>query len=469
MNARQPFPAGFAWGVSTAAFQIEGASTEDGRGPSIWDEFCATPGKVLHGDTGEIATDHYHRLDEDLDLLARLGVDVYRFSFSWSRVLPSGTGDPNPLGLAFYDRLVDGLVARGIRPVPTLYHWDLPLALQQEGGWESRSIVEAFAGYARLMGERYGDRATMWTTINEPWVAAYLGNAVGFHAPGKSDHRVAALVHHHMLLAHAAAAEVLNDVVPDAEVGIALNMSHIYPAVDTPASQEAARIAFSQLAGSFLDPLQHGHYPVGLGEFDAFWAVGGGIVEPGDLERIAAPLGFLSINEYHPRYVVAAEDLDAARLAGFSGGTPSPFAMGLPYLDVEPPGVRRTTMGWMIVPEGLTDLLVAVGERCPGIPLYISENGTTALDFRDHFGRVLDSTRIDYLDGHIRAAGRAIERGADLRGYFLWSFLDNFEWAEGYSQRFGLVYVDYPTQDRTPKASFDWYRDVIASNAVGSE
>ncbi len=382
-------------------------------------------------------------------------------------MLPAGRGAVNEAPLAFYDRLVDGLVARGIRPVPTLYHWDLPQALQEEGGWESRSTIDAFAEYARLMGARYGDRASMWTTINEPWVAAYLGYAIGVHAPGVADFARAARVHHHLLLAHAAAAEALEQTVVDPRIGIALNMSHIYPALDTDASRAAASVAFEQLAGSFLEPLQNGRYPSGLGEFDEHWAEGAGIVEAGDLERIARPLAFLSINEYHPRFAIGPAELDTARLAGFVGGEPSPFSVGLPYLDVEPPGIAHTTMGWMIEPRGLTDLLVAVAERAPGLPLYISENGCTANDYRDHAGRVQDDARIAYLDGHLRACAAAIERGVPLQGYFLWSFLDNFEWAEGYSQRFGIVYVDYPTQDRTPKASFHWYRDVIAADAVG--
>ncbi|RZT66469.1 beta-glucosidase [Microcella alkaliphila] len=456
----------FLWGVSTAAYQIEGAAAEDGRGPSIWDTFSHEPGRVLHGDTGDIATDHYHRLEEDLDLLNELGVDVYRFSFSWSRVLPTGRGKVNERGLEFYDRLIDGLLERGILPVPTLYHWDLPQVLQDEGGWAATATVDAFVEYAAVMAARYASRVRMWTTINEPWVATYLGNAIGVHAPGNRDHDIAARVHHHMLVAHAAAAARIRSAVEGASVGIALNMSHIYSAVDSPASDRAAALAFDQLVMSFLEPLRSGRYPEGIAGFSDRWTVGAGIVEEGHLAAIAGSLDFLSINEYHPRYVIDPTDIDAARLAGFTGGTPSPFALGLPYLDVEPAGVAHTVSGWMIDPRGLTDLLLRVSELVPELPLYISENGATALDYRDQTGHVVDDARVDYLDGHIRAALDAVDRGADLRGYFAWSFLDNFEWAEGYSQRFGLVYVDYPTQERTPKRSFEWYRALIEEHTL---
>ncbi|MFI8593160.1 GH1 family beta-glucosidase [Microbacterium sp. NPDC078428] len=463
-----PFPADFAWGVSTAAYQIEGAAAEDGRGPSIWDTFSHTPGRVRHGDTGDVATDHYHRLDEDLDLLADLGAQVYRFSFSWSRVLPTGRGDVNEKGLEFYDRLIDGLLTRGIRPIPTLYHWDLPQALEEEGGWESRSTVDAFAEYATLMGARYGDRVSMWTTINEPWVLTYLGYAIGAHAPGKSDTTAAARVHHNILLAHAAGAAALRATVTDASIGIALNMSEIYPALDTPASTEAAGIAFDQLVTSYLSPLTGGAYPTNLMGYSALWAEGAGIVAPGDLAAIAAERpDWLSINEYHPRYVVAPEDLSTARLEGWVGEPGTPFTIGQPFIDVTRGSAPKTVMGWIIEPHGLRDILVRISRQHPDLPLYISENGYAGADFLDQSGAAKDPERIEYLRGHIAAAGQAIADGVDLRGYFLWSFLDNFEWAEGYLPRFGIVYVDYPTGLRTPKSSFDWYRGVIASKAVG--
>lgn len=457
------FPGGFRWGVSTAAYQIEGAAAEDGRGPSIWDTFSRIPGRVRRGETGDIATDHYHRLEEDLDLIERLGVDVYRFSLAWSRLLPAGRGVTNPAGIAFYDRLIDGLLAKGVTPVPTLYHWDLPQALQDEGGWASRAVVDDFGAYAELVAERFGDRVPMWTTVNEPWVATYLGHALGVHAPGISDPATSAAAHHHMLLAHARATGPLR--ATGAEVGIALNMSHVRPAVDSEASRAAAALAFDQLAMSFVLPLRDGRYPEAIPGYSERWASGGELVRDGDLAAIRGTLDFLSLNEYHPRYVVAPEDLAQARAAGFTGSAePAPFALGLPFLDLEPPGVRRTVTGWMIEPQGLADLLRVVGEALPGVPLYVSENGTTAVDYRGHDGRVQDPDRIDFLAGHIAACHDAIASGVDLRGYFVWSLLDNFEWSEGYAARFGIVYVDYPSRERTPKTSFDWYRGVIAAN-----
>jgi beta-glucosidase len=342
----------------------------------------------------------------------------------------------------------------------------LPLALQDAGGWENRCIVDAFVEFTDLVAGRFGDRVSMWTTINEPWVMTYLGYAFGAHAPGKSDWRAAAAVHHHVLLAHAASTARFRQLLPQAQVGIALNMSHIYPAVSSTASVRAADVAFDQLVNSFLDPIMTGRYPGNLEHFSAWWQVGAGIVEEGDLARIATPLDFLTINEYHPRYVVDAADLDDARLLGYAGEPGSPFAIGQPFVDVDPPSRSKTLMGWIVEPNGLRDLLVTMAKKFPGLPLYISENGAAYADYLDQNSRVVDTERTDYLDGHLRAAHEAIGSGVDLRGYFLWSFLDNFEWAEGYSKRFGIVYVHYPTGDRTPKASFDWYRSVIAENAV---
>jgi beta-glucosidase len=461
------FPEGFLWGVSTAAYQIEGAAAEGGRGPSIWDTFSHEPGRVRHGDTGDVATDHYHRLNEDLDLLSALGAKVYRFSFSWSRVLPAGRGDVNEEGLVFYDRLIEGLLDRGIIPIPTLYHWDLPQGLEDEGGWESRSTVEAFGEFAAIMGARYGDRVSMWTTINEPWVLTYLGYALGLHAPGKASVDSAARVHHNILLAHASGAAALRSTVTNPSIGIALNMSEIYPAADTEATRGAAALAFDQLVTSFLAPLMGGKYPTGLAEYSAQWVEGAGVVEDGDLATIAAQRpDWLSINEYHPRYVVAPEDLDAVRVDGWVGEAGTPFTIGQRFVDVTRGSAPKTIMGWILEPQGLRDILVRISGLYPNLPLYISENGYAGADFLDQNGAANDPERVDYLRDHITAAGEAIAAGVDLRGYFLWSFLDNFEWAEGYMTRFGIVYVDYPTGLRTPKTSFAWYRGVIASNAV---
>jgi beta-glucosidase len=461
------FPDGFLWGVSTSSYQIEGAVHAGGRGPSIWDTFCRLPGKVFHGDTGDVACDHYHRLEEDLDLLARLGTRVYRFSLAWPRIQPSGTGRPNEEGLAFYDRLMDGLLRRGILPVPTLYHWDLPQALQDRGGWANREVIVWFEDYARVVATRFAGRVQMWTTINEPWVIAYLGYGLGMHAPGIADPGQAAAAHHHLLLAHAAGMAAIRRADPHAKVGIALNMSHIYPYSDRAFDQRAATLADLQLNASFLHPLTRaGAYPDEMPLLHDRWRKGAGLVLDGDHALMADPPDFLSINTYHPRYVCDPASTTEARTAGYSGGFAAPFSMGLPFADVEPPGRPKTDMGWMIEPRGLTDLLLRLAADAPGLPLYISENGASGADYPNPAGEVLDPERVDYLDGHLRAALAAMKQGVDLRGYWAWSFLDNFEWSFGYSRRFGLVYVDYPSGRRIPKSSFDWYRNVIARNAL---
>ncbi|MGI4732685.1 MAG: GH1 family beta-glucosidase [Janthinobacterium lividum] len=460
------FPAGFAWGVSTAAYQIEGAVGEGGRGESIWDRFSHSPGAVLHGDTGDVACDHYHRLDEDLDLLATLGVQVYRFSLAWPRIQPSGRGEANAAGIAFYDRLIDGLLARGIKPVPTLYHWDLPQALQDEGGWASRAIVDAFADYATVAFAAFGDRVDTWTTINEPWVATYFGYRIGIHAPGIKDPAVAAAAHHHMLLAHASAVERYRSTGAGGAIGIALNLMQVYPTSDHPDDVAAAALADAQLNTSFLMPLFTGGYPQALCALEPFWDEGRGIVQPGDLERLLGKTDFLSVNFYHPRYVCAPGRVTDARVAGFDGGLEAPMSFGLPMIDVQPARARKTLIGWIIEPAGFRDLLVRLGRDYPGVPLYISENGASYADYADQSGEVRDQERIAYLRDHIGACGEAIASGVDLRGYWLWSFMDNFEWSMGYSQRFGIVHVDYPTQNRTPKASFHWYRDTIRTNGL---
>lgn len=460
------FPAGFSWGVSTASYQIEGAANEDGRGRSIWDTFSHEPGRVSNGDTGDIACDHYHRLDEDLDLLADLGVQVYRFSIAWPRVQPGGRGQANQAGIAFYNRLIDGCIARRIKPVPTLYHWDLPQALQDNGGWTNREIIDAFADYAAILFDAFGDCVQVWTTLNEPWCSAYLGHRIGVHAPGIADEHAAAAAHHHLLLSHAAAVEQLRTRQPGAKIGIALNLMHIYPASDHPDDVAAAAIADAQLNGSFLSPLFAGHYPANLGAPGALWRPGGGLVRHGDLERIAKGCDFLSINSYHPRWICAPERLAAIRAQGFEGGPSSPLAFGLPIVDVTPCTVTKTAMGWPVYAAGLHDLLVRLSSDYPGLPLYISENGFAAADYLDQDGASRDPERVTYLDAHIRAAHAAIAAGVDLRGYWAWSLMDNFEWSFGYSIRFGLVYVHYPTGERTPKSSFRWFKDVIAFNGI---
>lgn len=463
------FPEGFSWGVSTASYQIEGAVTEGGRGPSIWDTFSHTPGCVLHGDTGDIACDHFYRMEEDLDLLAGLGVDVYRFSIAWPRVQPDGCGPANPAGLAFYDRLIDGLLARGIKPVPTLYHWDLPQALMDRGeDWRSRDVVARFGDYAQILFDAFGDRVSLWTTLNEPWASAYLGYSLGVHAPGISDETATAAAHHHLLLAHGEAVRRFREGGYPGGIGIAPNLMHHYPASDDPADIAAAAIADAQLNRSFLDPLLGKGYPRCLGSLGDNWLPGKGLVREGDLAAIAAPLDFISVNSYHPRWICAPQNLTCARIAGMEGREGGPLSFGLPYVDVIPGEVARTGMGWPIHADGFRDLLLRLSADCGPLPLYISENGFAGNDYRDQQGQSIDSERIDYLELHLRAVRSAIASGADIRGYWQWSFMDNFEWGFGYSMRFGLVHVDYPTRERTPKSSYTWYRDVIAANGIGT-
>ncbi|MEY4761073.1 MAG: hypothetical protein RLZZ200_929, partial [Pseudomonadota bacterium] len=325
---------------------------------------------------------------------------------------------------------------------------------------------EAFADYAGILGRHFAGRVRTWTTINEPWVVAYLGYGLGLHAPGISDAGQAAAAHHHLLLAHAAGMAALRTADPHSKVGIALNMSHIYPYSEQPADRHAAGLADLQLNASFLSPLVSGTYPRGMTRIHSSWAEGAGLVQPGDLARIAAPMDFLSINTYHPRYVCDPENGAEARAKGWTGGFAAPFSMGLPFTDLEPPGCKRTDMGWLIEPQGLTDLLLRLARDAPGLPLYISENGCSSADYADPGGEVRDPERVDYFDGHLRAAKAAIDQGADLRGYWTWSLMDNFEWAFGYSKRFGLIHVDFATGRRTPKTSFGWFRDVIARNGL---
>jgi beta-glucosidase len=437
------FPPGFTWGVSTSAFQIEGAVAEDGRGDSVWDVFCRKPGAIRDGQTAEVAADHYHRWPEDLDLMARLGVGGYRFSLAWPRIQPAGSGPANPAGLDFYERLTDGLLARGITPVPTLYHWDLPQPLESGGGWLARETAARFAEYAGLAAERLADRIPLWITLNEPFVVTAYGYALGFHAPGKSLMLDALPTAHHQLLGHGLATAALR-AAGAAQVSIANNYSPAWPASDSGADQAAAH-AYDILHNRlFTDPLLLGAYP----DLSPFGMAGGlDCVQDGDLAVIAAPVDALGVNYYMPTRLSALPD------------SPLPFQM-------EPiPGYPVTAFGWPVIPSGLGDLLVMLKERYGGVlpPVHITENGCSAADQVSEQGTVEDEARIAYLDGHIRAVHEAMSRGVDVRGYFIWTLMDNFEWTEGYHQRFGLVHVDFATQRRTPKASFTWYRDLIAA------
>lgn len=455
------FPATFLWGAATSAYQIEGAAHDDGRGTSIWDVFSHEPGRTHRGDTGDIACDHYHRLEPDLDLMRDLGLRAYRFSIAWPRVQPEGRGHPNKLGIDFYSRLVDGLRERGIEPMATLYHWDLPQALQDVGGWESRDTAARFAEYAEIVASALGDRVKLWATLNEPWVAAWIGYGVGLHAPGISSLRAAATAHHHLLLAHGTAVQALRSCLPvNHEIGIALNMQQVHPASDHPEDLVAASIVDSQVNRSFADPVFRGRYPDDIGPFSLVWSAPDGPVRSGDLSVISSPVDFLGINSYHPRTVAASSRLNGQLRGDVLGRSDPSMAFGMDIAEAERPGVPKTAIGWPIVPAALTELLLRVHHDY-GVPLYITENGTACEDYMPPEGAVADADRIAYLDGHIRAVGAAIAAGADVRGYFVWSLFDNFEWSFGYSKRFGLVYVDFPSGARAPKASAHWYRDTI--------
>jgi beta-glucosidase len=453
----QRFPEDFLWGVATAAYQIEGAAREGGRGLSIWDTFSHTPGKIRRGDTGDIACDAYHHLETYLDLLSELGVHAYRFSISWPRVQPAGSGPVNTEGLDYYRRLVGGLRDRGIEPVATLYHWDLPQPLEDAGGWPMRDTALRFAEYAAIVGEALGDDVGRWITLNEPHVVANHGYRVGVHAPGRRDFAAAAAATHHLLLGHGLALSALREAVPaGVEIGFTLNLTVVRPTTEL--AKAVAEEVEAETNRVFLDPILAGAYPVD--------AVRPSLLPPpeliqdGDLEVISAPIDFLGVNYYRPGTVGLRAEDDELRY-GEERATGYPGAV-----NVIAEGVERSAMGWPIDASGLYDLLVQLHQQAPDLPLYVTENGMAAEDYVDPEGGVDDVERIAYLREHLDAAARAIEAGVDLRGYFCWSFLDNFEWAEGYQKRFGLVYVDYGTQRRIPKASAAFYAQVIRHNGL---
>ncbi len=430
------FPPDFVWGVATSAFQIEGATDTHGRGPSVWDTFCRQPGAIVDGSHGDVACDHYHRWSADLDLMFALGVQAYRFSVAWPRVQPMGQGAWNQPGLDFYDRLVDGVLARGMQPHVTLYHWDLPQALQDQGGWAVRDTALRFADYAQVMGRRLGDRVRSIVTHNEPWVVAMLGHDTGYFAPGLKNRRMAMQASHHLLWSHGLAMQALRAEAPDTELGIVLNLSPIHAATDKPQDVAKARLDDGLLLRWYMDALMHSRYPADVLEHLGSDAPR---IEPGDLQAASVPLDFIGINYYTRN-----------------------FASANPWQQ-EPPPAAVTDMGWEVYPQGLTELLLRLKRDYAALPpLWITENGAAYADVVEN-GRVHDAERTDYLRGHIQAVGEAMRAGVDVRGYFVWSFLDNFEWALGYSKRFGIVHVDYATQQRTLKDSACWYRDFIAT------
>lgn len=439
------FPETFVWGTATAAYQIEGAWDEAGKGASIWDTFAHTAGKIMDGSSGDTACDHYHRWESDLDLMGELGVNAYRFSTSWPRVLATGSGTPEERGISFYDRLVDGMLARDIAPYLTLYHWDLPQVLEDEGGWTARATAERFAEYAALLGDRLGDRVAAWITLNEPIVTSSLGYAFGVHAPGRWLGQALYPVVHHLLLGHGLAVEALRSVGVAGTVGITNNLAPIRAVnPDSPVDVEAAAFYDNYRNRQFLDPILLGEQPLDLEQ--AYPGSDFSVIQDGDAAIISAPIDFLGVNYYNPEAVKAP-------------GPDNPMGFELARIE----GVPRSAFDWPVVPEGLTEVLVSLDESYGAAlpPIYITENGTSVVDVADN-NSVHDEFRIAYLDRHLRAVADAMARGVDIRGYFYWSFIDNFEWVEGYTQRFGLVYCDYDRQERIPKDSFHYLQTLLA-------
>ncbi|MCL2516106.1 MAG: GH1 family beta-glucosidase [Microbacteriaceae bacterium] len=456
------FPEGFTFGTATASYQIEGAAAEDGRKPSIWDTFSHTPGKVANGDTGDVAVDFYHHVDEDLDLIKSLGIQAYRLSIAWPRVVPDGVGAVNEKGLDFYEKVIDGLIARDIQPVVTLYHWDLPQVLEDRGGWTNRETSYAFAQFAKAVGERLGDRVAVWTTLNEPWCAAYLGYANGHHAPGRQEELASLQAVHHLNLAHGLALIELRKVVtkPDVKYSVTNNLASVYAAdPSNPEDVDAKRQIEALRNRAFTDPQLRGVLPADLVE-DTKHITDWSFVLDGDLELIHQPIDLVGINYYNT-------DLVARGAEHSTQGSPFPGATRVDFLEQPGP---FTAMGWNIEPKGLFDLLVSTHELYPEYDLVITENGAAYDDVvttdADGNRAVHDPERIDFLRRHFVAAHRAIEAGVPLVGYFVWSLMDNFEWAFGYEKRFGIVHVDYDTQVRTKKDSALWYTKLAETGVI---
>jgi beta-glucosidase len=435
----------FLWGVATAAFQVEGAVAEDGRGPSIWDTFTAEPGRVVNGETAEVACDHYHRYREDVALMKQLGVDAYRFSISWSRVLPTGGGEVNQRGLDFYERLVDELLGAGIKPAVTLFHWDLPQALEDKGGWLERDTALRLADYAAVVGQRLGDRVHMWMPLNEPMVFSMFGYATGYHAPGKTLGFGALPVVHHALLGHGLAAQALR-AAGCANIGIASNHAPTWAASDSDEDLEAARMYDTLINWTYADPILRGEYP------DPLISAGMPDGWEDDMATIATPLDWFGVNYYQPARIAAPGSPSAASAAIEGAQLPE----GLPFVPTAITGYPTTAFGWPVIPDGLREILTTFHERYGDAlpPLYVTESGCS-------YPGVHDAERIAYHEGHLRALKQAMDAGVDVRGYFVWSLMDNFEWAAGYEQRFGLVHVDYDTLARTPKDSFYWFQSAV--------
>ena len=439
------FPEGFLWGAATASYQIEGSPLADGAGASIWHRFSHTPGTTHNGDTGDVACDHYRRWQGDVTMMREMGLKAYRFSISWARILPEGKGTVNPAGLDFYDRLVDALLDAGIQPMITLYHWDLPGALQDLGGWANREIVNWFGDYAQVVAQRLGDRVRLWATLNEPWVFTFLGYVMGHHAPGMRDLWAGLRAVHHSLLAHGEAVARMRGILPaEAQIGIVLNLAPQHPATGSEEDRAAAERVHTMNNALFVEPLLKGRYPALAEQMVGFaWPP----IHSADMAHIAQPIDFMGIN-YYSRGIVKHGEHGYLRAEG-----------------VENKQAQYTDMGWEVYPDGLYEILQWVHSESPRLSLYVTENGAA---FRDEVqdGRVADVQRVQYLRQHFLSAHRAIRDGVPLKGYFVWSLMDNFEWAYGYSKRFGIVYVDYATQQRIWKDSARWYQQVIVANAV---
>jgi beta-glucosidase len=436
------FPTGFVWGAATSAYQIEGAAAEDGRGPSVWDTFCATPGKVRNGETGDVAADHYHRYEADLDLMRSIGLSSYRFSISWPRVVPGGRGPVNAKGLDFYKRLVDGLHQRGITPMATLYHWDTPQELQDEGGWENRDTAYRFAEYAAAVTAALGDSVPTWLTLNEPKTVVQNGYLNGGHAPGfREEPSRAYVVAHHLLLAHGLAVQAMRPHLESARIGPALNLHPCYPADDSAEAAGQTYLYDGFENRLYLDPIFRGDYPQDAMAAIARFSPMASYVQDEDLKIISSPVDLLAVQYYTPLYVTAA------------GETVQKHPLSEAFWQ-------------QIYPQGLTDILLRIKEDYGDVPISITENGLPCPDVLDGSGTVDDAGRIAFLRDHFAAAHAAVEQGVRLESYHVWSFMDNFEWQEGYDQRWGLIYVDYATQRRIPKRSALWYADVIRQNCV---
>jgi beta-glucosidase len=448
MKDTYTFPTDFQWGVIASAYQIEGAWNVDGRGPSIWDKFVRQPNRILNGDTGDQATDHYHRMPEDVALMKKLGFPSYSFTTSWPRVLPEGTGKVNQAGLDFYDRLVDELLKAGIKPKTTLYHWDFPQVLQDQGGWLNRDSIDWFGEYASLVFETLGDRVSVWGTHNEPWVAAFLGYGQGIHAPGICDATSAFQTAHHLLLSHAEAVERYRSGGYGGEIGIILNLNHLIPASDREEDQTATRRVYDETHSLFLDPIFLNRYPE---EFFDWLGPHRPQIKAGDLEKIHGTSDYLGINHYNSDLVYYDH------FGGWLKARLEPYAA---------PGWGYTQMNWGINPDGIKQEILNVKDNYGNPKMMITENGCAAPDAADENGFVNDLERVNYLRAHMIKAHEALQEGADLQGYYVWSVFDNFEWERGYSKRFGLVRINFETLERTPKQSAYWFSDVIRSNAV---